>query len=228
MWDFLDLCFVVIFLLNPVCFGFLCDASSPPLHCEVAAWLYIPFVFFQPLHSVCCWWVRARERERGKRDVWGPGAPLAKDPLSQLLAQGWFGVRDAKVEKRLKMLVFQDLRWKLWNWKTGSYNPTTWHFFWIRSLAWMFSNWTSFLPGHCLSSLFSVLPMTVLLSCNHRWWYQGWRRSLRSSRAAPCLQLDMKTEASQRQWLLQGHTASWWRSRDQQPRSWIPGQSCLL
>lgn len=99
MWDFLDLCFVVIFLLNPVCFGFLCDASSPPLHCEVAAWLYIPFVFFQPLHSVCCWWVRARERERGKRDVWGPGAPLAKDPLSQLLAQGWFGVRDAKWRK---------------------------------------------------------------------------------------------------------------------------------
>lgn len=77
-------------------------------------------------------------------------------------SQGWFGVRDANMEKRLELLAFQDLRWERRSWKLGSCNRTTCHLF--VSHCWpAFLARTSFLSGHCLLSLFSLLPMAVSL-----------------------------------------------------------------
>lgn len=76
-------------------------------------------------------------------------------------SQGWFGIRDANVEKRLELLLaFQNLGWELGSWKTGSCNLTACHLF--GSNCWPgFWAWMNFLSGHGLLSLFSLLPMAV-------------------------------------------------------------------
>lgn len=172
MWDFLALCFVVIFLLNPVCFGFLCDASSPPLHCEVAAWLYIPFIFFSPF-TLCA--VDGLVRENGSM-----GRERCGDQGHPSLRTRWANCW-LRADLESEMPKWRK-DWRCWFSKIWDGNcetekqaltiPPPDIFFgsdrWPGCSA---IELVSFQVTHCLLSLFSVLPMTVLLSCNHRWWY---------------------------------------------------------
>ena len=166
-----DLQFVVIHLLLSVHCGFLCDASFPPPFTVSLSLLSVctfPSFFLSPF-TLCTVDESVWEKGSVGRETHGDkGQPSLGTSGANGWAQGWLGVRDANVEKRLEMLAFRDLRWKLWSWKTGSCNSTTCHFFGLH--CWPgFSAWTSFLPDHCLLPLFSVLSVTVLFH-NQRWW----------------------------------------------------------
>lgn len=158
-------CFIARLLLDAVCFGFLCDLSSPSpslFHCCVSV-NYPYFIYFFWAPSVIMLLRRRHEQEATRKERWSvaqQSLPLRAQERNGG-SRGWFGIRDANVEKRLELLLsFQDLGWELGSWKTGSCNPTTCHLF--GSNCWPgFWAWMNFLSGRGLLSLFSLLPMAV-------------------------------------------------------------------
>lgn len=150
-----------------------------------------------------CWWVGVRERECVKRDTWGPGAALAWNLGSQWLGSGltWrqrlqcgektgdAGVLRSEMETgklKNRLLQFHHLPFSL-DYIAGL------HF----QLELVFFQTT-------VSYLRSLFSLWLFFSITRDDDMRGWGGSLRPSHAAPS-QSDMKTQAPEWWWHLQGH-----------------------